>query len=68
MSEVNIYGIYVPILLVQAIFAYGLFRLCTRFTHRWMMDGWIAVPSIFNLCFYMLLLLFMHWLFLWCWA
>lgn len=68
MGEINIYGIYVPILLVQAILAYVIFKLCTRWIHRWVAGGWIIVPSIFNLCFYIMLLLLMHWLFLWCWA
>ncbi len=68
MGEVNIYGIYVPMLLIQAIFAYVIFKLCTRLLHRWTAAGWVMLPSIFNLCFYIALLLLTHWLFLWCWA
>ncbi|MDQ8936161.1 DUF1656 domain-containing protein [Acinetobacter rudis] len=68
MGEVNVYGIYVPILLVQAIFAYVIFRLCARWIQHWIARGWIIVPSIFNLCFYILLLLLTHGVFLWYWA
>lgn len=65
MGEINVYGIYIPILLVQAIIAYVLFKLLSPLLDRLVMKGWIALPSIFNLCFYMVLLLFVHWLFIW---
>lgn len=64
MGEVNIYGLYVPILLIQAILAYGLLKLTDVFTHRWVTNGWIMWPSIFHLCWYLVLLLCIHWLFL----
>lgn len=51
MGEFNVYGIYVPALLVQAIFAYICFRWLSPLTNKWIAQGWIALPSIFNLCF-----------------
>lgn len=60
MGEFNVYGIYLPALLVQALFAYICFRLLSPLTNKWITQGWIALPSIFNLCFYLLLLLVIH--------
>ena len=51
MGEFNVYGIYVPALLVQAIFAYICFRWLSPLTNKWIAQGWIALPSNFNLCF-----------------
>ncbi|MDA0696377.1 DUF1656 domain-containing protein [Acinetobacter venetianus] len=67
MGEINVYGIYFPILLVQAVIAYVLFKLLTPATDRLIQKGWIALPSIFNLCFYLGLMLLVHWLFVWLW-
>lgn len=63
MGEFNVYGIYVPALLVQAIFAYICFRWLSPLTNKWIAQGWIALPNIFNLCFYLLLLLVIHQIF-----
>ncbi|CAM4319072.1 hypothetical protein F901_01402 [Acinetobacter dispersus] len=68
MGEINVYGIYIPILLVQAIIAYVLFKLVSPLIDRAAVKDWIALPSIFNLCFYFGLLLVVHWLFVWLWA
>ncbi|NAR36843.1 DUF1656 domain-containing protein [Acinetobacter haemolyticus] len=68
MGEINLYGIYIPILLVQAIIAYVLFKFASPLTDRLIAKGWIALPSIFNLCFYLGLLLFVHGLFVWLWV
>ncbi|EKU53089.1 DUF1656 domain-containing protein [Acinetobacter courvalinii] len=68
MGELNLYGIYIPILLVQAIIAYVLFKLAGPWLDRLISKGWIALPSIFNLCFYLGLLLLVHGLFVWFWA
>ena len=57
MGEFNVYGIYVPSLLVQALLAYICFRGLSPLTNKLIAQGWIALPSIFNLCFYLLLLL-----------
>lgn len=64
MGEINVYGIYIPILLVQAIIAYVLFKLMSPLIDRLVMRGWIVLPNIFNLCLYLGLLLCMHWLYL----
>lgn len=62
MGEINVYGIYIPILLVQAIIAYVLFKLMSPLIDRLVMRGWIVLLNIFNLCLYLGLLLCMHWL------
>jgi hypothetical protein len=67
MGEMNLYGIYIPILLVQAIIAYVLFKFASPLIDRLVVKGWIALPSIFNLCFYLGLMLLVHWLFVWLW-
>ncbi|EOR03144.1 DUF1656 domain-containing protein [Acinetobacter genomosp. 15BJ] len=68
MGEMNLYGVYIPILLVQAIVAYLLFKLLSPLVDRLVIKGWIALPSIFNLCFYLGLMLLVHCLFVWLWA
>lgn len=68
MGEMNLYGIYIPILLVQAIIAYVLFKLLSPLIDRLVIKGWIALPSIFNLCFYLGLMLLVHCFFVWLWA
>lgn len=68
MGEMNLYGIYIPILLVQAIIAYVLFKLLSPLIDRLVIKGWIALPSIFNLCFYLGLILLVHCLFVWLWV
>lgn len=65
MAELNIYGIYFPMLLIQAILAYFLFKLLGRWLDRLVRAGWIALPSVFNLGFYLGLLLLVHWIFAW---
>ncbi|ENW06429.1 MULTISPECIES: DUF1656 domain-containing protein [Acinetobacter] len=65
MGEINVYGIYIPILLVQAIIAYVIFKLMSPLIDRLVAKEWIALPSIFNLCFYLGLLLLVHWIFIW---
>ncbi|MDM1020479.1 DUF1656 domain-containing protein [Acinetobacter sp. VNK23] len=67
MGEMNIYGIYFPILLVQAIIAYVLFKVMSPLIDRLVVKGLIVLPSIFNLCFYLGLLLLVHGLFVWLW-
>ena len=67
MGEINFYGIYVPVLLVQAMIAFGIFKLLRPLTDRCANDGWIALPSIFNPCLYLGVLLLVHGLFVWLW-
>ncbi|ANF82743.1 hypothetical protein A3K93_11475 [Acinetobacter sp. NCu2D-2] len=64
MGEINIYGIYVPILLIQAILAYVLLNLLMKAMNRWVEQDWIALPGIFYLCVYVVILGGVHWLFL----
>lgn len=64
MGELNLYGVYVPILLIQSILAYLLLQIVMLATDRLVDQGWIAWPSIFNLCLYVLLIFLVHWLFI----
>lgn len=64
MGELNIYGVYVPVLLIQAVIAYGALRIVMRFLDRWVEQGWIAMPSVFYLCIFIMLLGLVHWLYL----
>ena len=66
MGELNLYGVYVPILLIQSILAYVLLKIVMIGTDRLVDQGWIAWPSIFNLCLYVVLLFLVHWLFILC--
>ena len=63
MGELNLYGVYVPTLLIQAILAYLLFRLLSLLTNRLIAAGWIGFPGIFNLSLYVLILLAVHYVF-----
>ncbi len=63
MGELNIYGVYVPIFLIQAVLAYLLFKVAMLGVD-WMVEkDWIVLPSVFNLCIYLILLWLMHWVF-----
>lgn len=66
MGELNLYGGYVPILLIQSILAYVLLKIVMLATDRLVEQGWIAWPSIFNLCLYVVLLFLVHGLFILC--
>lgn len=66
MGELNVYGIYVPILLIQAALAYGLLRVLMLGIDRLVAKNWIAAPHIFYLCVYILLLWLIHWGFIVC--
>ncbi|NNH87025.1 DUF1656 domain-containing protein [Acinetobacter terrae] len=66
MGELNLYGVYVPILLIQSILAYVLLKIVMIGTDRLVDRGWIAWPSIFNLCLYVVLLFLVHGLFILC--
>jgi len=54
-GELDIYGIYVPTLLVQAIIAYVVFSLSSRWLDRLQAKDWIALPSLFNACVYIIM-------------
>ncbi|WOE31294.1 MULTISPECIES: DUF1656 domain-containing protein [unclassified Acinetobacter] len=64
MGELNIYGVYVPVLLIQAIIAYLILRLVMILMDRWATQTWIAFPGIFYLAFYIVILWLIHWVFL----
>ena len=50
MGELNVYGVYVPILLIQAVLAYVVLRVLMRVLDRVVEQGWIPLPNIFYLC------------------
>jgi len=61
MGELNIYGVYVPILLIQAVIAYVLLRILMKWLDKLVANDWIIMPNIFYLCTYVLLLGAVHW-------
>lgn len=68
MGELNVYGIYIPVFLMQAICAYVVFKLVSILSDRWIDQGWIALPGVFNLCLYLVLLMGVHEVFLVFWG
>lgn len=66
MGEFNVYGVYIPAFLVQAILAYVLLILINKVLGRWIESDWIVLPGIFNLSLYVILLWLMHWIFMMC--
>lgn len=68
MGEINLYGIYVPILLVHAIFAYISLYFMMPILHKAVAKGWIIVPNIFYFCVYVALLWIIHWGYIMCFA
>ena len=66
MGELNLYGVYVPILLIQSILAYFLLQIVMMATDRLVDQEWIAWPGIFNLCLYVVLIFLLHGLFILC--
>ena len=65
MDELNIYGLYVPIYLIQAIFDYLMLHFVVMLVEKKKKKNWILFPAIFNLCVYLILLFLMHRLFIW---
>ncbi|KAA8732737.1 DUF1656 domain-containing protein [Acinetobacter qingfengensis] len=63
MSEVDFYGLLIPILLIQGILAYILFIVSNRIIDKLHNHGWIMFPNIFYLCWYFVCLLGIHGLF-----
>lgn len=64
MGELNIYGVYVPIFLIQAILAFIIWKVVCIGTDRLVEKEWIALPGIFNICIYLILLWLIHWVFI----
>lgn len=65
MSDFDLYGVFIPSFLVQAILAYFLFVALTYVTDRFDQKGWIAFSGLFKLCLYLLCLLLVHQVFIW---
>jgi hypothetical protein len=66
MGEINFYGIYIPMLLVQAVLAYGILRILMLGIDKLVAKDWIGLPHIFYFCMYVLVLWLVHWGFLLC--
>ncbi|WP_180036125.1 MULTISPECIES: DUF1656 domain-containing protein [unclassified Acinetobacter] len=66
MGELNVYGVYVPILLIQAVLAYLLLRVIMRLLDRWMTPDWVPMPNIFYLGVFVMLLWLVHEIFIFC--
>ena len=49
MGELNVYGVYVPIFLVQAILAYLIFRFVVMGINRLVEKDWILFPFYIQL-------------------
>lgn len=64
MGEFNFYDIYIPTLLIQALIAYVILKLLGGIIQKWVVQGWIALPGVFNLCLYLILLLLVHQIFI----
>lgn len=63
MSDFDVYGVFVPSFLVQAILAYFIFMLFSYVADRLIdMQGW---TGLFKLCLYLLCLLLVHQVFIW---
>lgn len=57
MSDFDLYGVFVPSFLIQAILAYFVFVLMSYLTDRLDMQGW---TGLFKLCLYLVCLLLVH--------
>jgi hypothetical protein len=68
MGELNAYGIYIPVFLIQAIVAFLVFKVVSIVTNPWVDKGWVALPGIFNICLYIILLMGVHEVFLLFWG
>ena len=60
MGELNFYGIYVPVLLVQACVAYALLQGVMYGIQRLKLDAWMIWPGLFYLFIYIGLLWLVH--------
>ena len=60
MGELNLYGIYVPVLLIQACLAYVLLQIVMYLVQRFRLAGWVIWPGLFYLFIYIALLWLVH--------
>ncbi|GAB3051770.1 DUF1656 domain-containing protein [Acinetobacter apis] len=64
MSDFDIYGIFVPSFLIQAILAYVIFVMIRPLTSRFIEQGWVIFLGLFNLCLYLICLFIVHQIFI----
>lgn len=64
MSDFDLYGIFVPSFLVQAVLAYLIFILIRPFANRCIEQGWVIFLGLFNLCLYLICLFIVHQIFI----
>ncbi|MCW3148121.1 DUF1656 domain-containing protein [Stutzerimonas stutzeri] len=55
-GHLNIYGVYVPVLLIAMLAAYGLKSLLAALLQRLGFYRWVWHPPLFNLALYILVL------------
>lgn len=55
-GELNLYGMFVPTILVQALLAYLILYLLTPLLDRESIKQWIMMPGLFHLCLYIIIL------------
>lgn len=60
-GEVNFYGIYIPLILIQALLAYMLYSGLIWLLEKWQLSRWLALPTILNLCLYIIVLGLVVW-------
>ena len=60
-GEVNFYGIYIPLILIQALLAYMLYSGLIWLLEKWQLSRWLALPTISNLCLYIIVLGLVVW-------
>ncbi len=61
-GEVNFYGIYIPLILIQALLAYVLYSGLMWLLEKWQLSRWLALPTILNLCLYIIVLGLVVWI------
>lgn len=62
MSEFNLNGVYVPVLLVYAVVAYALLLLIRKYLQRLVDERWWMAPGMVYLSLYCLLFWLLHFL------
>ncbi len=55
-GHLNLYGVYVPVLLVTMLAAYGLKSLLAALLQRVGFNRWVWHPPLFNLALYIIVL------------
>lgn len=65
MHDFDVYGIFIPSFLIQAILAYLLFVCIEKWIDILNKKGWLLAIGLFKLCMYILCLWVVHQIFLW---